>query len=175
MNRKCVRTTVVKSTKILFTLLLNQQNLNKFINNADWLHTVNSDTSHTTIDFAHLLSIHGFQLIQAYNKIEQNEKEQNFHFAEGWQASTEKQMINRIKLKLKELDLNFMKSLMTGKEKYDFEFLNDNPEYFNNKNNYVIQEKPNLKKRQNFFYFEIFIFSLKNIKAIWFFFKILFL
>ncbi|RNA14956.1 hypothetical protein BpHYR1_047531 [Brachionus plicatilis] len=35
---------------------------------------VNSDTSHTNIDFAHVLAIHGFQLIQACNKIEQNEK-----------------------------------------------------------------------------------------------------
>jgi transposase len=32
----------------------------------------------------------------------------------GWQASTEQQLINRIKLKLKEFDLNFVKSLMTG-------------------------------------------------------------
>ena len=32
----------------------------------------------------------------------------------GWQASSEQQLINRIKLKLKEFDLNFVKSLMTG-------------------------------------------------------------
>ena len=32
----------------------------------------------------------------------------------GWQASTEQQLINRIKLKLKEFDLNFVKSLMAG-------------------------------------------------------------
>ncbi|RNA01252.1 hypothetical protein BpHYR1_041227 [Brachionus plicatilis] len=57
------------------------QYLNKFINNAAWLHAVNSDTSHTTIDFAHVLAIHGFQLIQACNKIEHNEKEQNFYLA----------------------------------------------------------------------------------------------
>jgi len=32
----------------------------------------------------------------------------------GWQASTEQQLINRISFKLKEFDLNFVKSLMAG-------------------------------------------------------------
>ena len=31
-----------------------------------------------------------------------------------WQASTEQVLIDRIKLKLKEIDLNFLKSLMKG-------------------------------------------------------------
>ncbi|RNA02235.1 WD repeat and FYVE domain-containing [Brachionus plicatilis] len=49
-------------------VLLNQKNFKKFIrctNNAAWLHAVNSDTSHTTIDFAQVQAIHDFQLIQA--------------------------------------------------------------------------------------------------------------
>ena len=41
------------------------------------------------------------------------------HFAqkvyeEGWQALTEQVFIDRIKLKLNEIDLNFLKSLMKG-------------------------------------------------------------
>ena len=32
----------------------------------------------------------------------------------GWQASTEQFLIDRIKLKLKEVDLNFLESLMKG-------------------------------------------------------------
>ncbi|RNA02407.1 glucosylceramidase 4 [Brachionus plicatilis] len=32
----------------------------------------------------------------------------------GWKASIEQQLINRIKLKLKEFDLNFVKSFMVG-------------------------------------------------------------
>ncbi|RNA32686.1 hypothetical protein BpHYR1_042697 [Brachionus plicatilis] len=92
MNRKCVPSTVVKSAKILFTLLLNQQNLNKFItctNNAALLHAVNSYTSHTTIEFAHVQAIHEFQLIQAnfsvfYNGYFKNDMPTNVATAEPY-------------------------------------------------------------------------------------------
>ena len=34
----------------------------------------------------------------------------------GWQASTEQVLIDRIKLKVKEIDLNFLQSLMNSKK-----------------------------------------------------------
>ena len=35
-------------------------------------------------------------------------------YEDGWEAETEKQLINRIKLKLKDFDLNFLQILMRG-------------------------------------------------------------